>query len=489
MNVMDKLGGDLITETPANYIDGAWATEPETMPALNPATGETIALLPKSTRATASRAVAAANAAQPAWGAKTAWERAALCVGLATAIDEAAERLGRILSLEQGKPLAQGVGEVKKAADGFRMAAEQVKYLGGETLPVETPGMLVMTRRRPRGVYAVITPWNFPVNIPVEYIAPALATGNAVVWAPAPTTALVAVEFMRVLADAGLPRGLVNLVVGEGATVGDEIVAHPGTHGIGFTGSTLTGRRIAERGAGKPMLLELGGNGPVIVRADADLAKAATAAANGAFFNSGQVCAATGRVLAHASVVDELAERMVAVAREQVLGDPFHQGTTMGPLNNPTVLAKIVAHVDAAVAAGAKVLIGGKTRPDLGALFYEATVIRDVTPDMAIAREETFGPVVPIISCADDDELMRVAQDTSYGLSMGVFSADVPRAIAMASELSAGIVNVNGSSTYWEIHLPFGGGAGTVSGLGRIGGRHTLEAMTDIRMISIPLPA
>ena len=251
---------------------------------------------------------------------------------------------------------------------------------------------------------------------------------------------------------------------------------------------TATGRRIAERGAGKPMLLELGGNGPVIVRADADIAKAAAAAAGGAFFNSGQVCAATGRVLAHESVVDELAERIVAVAKEQVVGDPLHQGTTMGPLNNPKVMEKIVAHVDSAVAAGATVLTGGRARPDLGPLFYEPTVIRDVTPDMAIAREETFGPVVPIVACADDTALMRVARDTSYGLSMGIFSADVPKAIAMAGDLSAGIVNINGSSTYWEIHLPFGGGSGTVSGLGRIGGRHTLEAMTDLRLISIPLP-
>lgn len=283
---------DILAGRPANCIGGVWEAAPETMPAVNPATGEVLALLPRSGREVARRAVAAAAAAQGDWARKTAWERAALCVTLAGAIDAEVPRLARVLSLEQGKPLAQALGEVGKAADGFRMAAEQVKYLGGETLPVETPGLLVMTRRAPRGVYAVITPWNFPVNIPVEYLAPAIATGNAVVWVPAPSTSLVAIEFMRVLDAAGLPAGLVDLVVGEGAVVGDEIVASPDTQAIGFTGSAATGRRIAERGAGKPMLLELGGNGPVIVRADADLEKAAAAAAGGAFFNAGQVCAA-----------------------------------------------------------------------------------------------------------------------------------------------------------------------------------------------------
>ena len=481
---------DILAGRPANCIGGVWEAAPETMPAVNPATGEVLALLPRSGREVARRAVAAAAAAQGDWARKTAWERAALCVTLAGAIDAEVPRLARVLSLEQGKPLAQARGEVGKAADGFRMAAEQVKYLGGETLPVETPGLLVMTRRAPRGVYAVITPWNFPVNIPVEYLAPAIATGNAVVWVPAPSTSLVAIEFMRVLDAAGLPAGLVNLVVGEGAVVGDEIVASPDTQAIGFTGSAATGRRIAERGAGKPMLLELGGNGPVIVRADADLEKAAAAAAGGAFFNAGRVCAATGRVLAHTSVAAELAAPMAEIARAEVLVDPLHQGTTIGPLNDPKVLENVVAHVDAALASGARCLVGGRSRPDLGSpLFFEPTVMVDVTPEMAIAREETFGPVVPVIACDSDEMLMRVAKDTAYGLSMGLFSADVPKAVSMAGELAAGIVNVNGSSTWWEIHLPFGGGTGTRSGIGRLGGRHTLEAMTEIRMVSIPLGA
>jgi succinate-semialdehyde dehydrogenase/glutarate-semialdehyde dehydrogenase len=412
-----------------------------------------------------------------------------MCNTLATAIDEACEDLARILSMEQGKPMAQAQGEVAKAADGFRMNAELVKYMTGETIPCETAGRHVFTRRFPRGVYAIITPWNYPVNIPTEYLAPAIATGNSAVWVPAPTTSLVAIAFMRVLAEAGLPKGLVNLVLGEGATVGDEIVSNPGTQAIGFTGSALTGRRIAERGAGKPMLLELGGNGPMIVRKDADLDRAAEAAASGAFGNSGQICAATGLVLADSSISEPLAARIAKLAEAQVIGDPMHQGTTMGPLNNHAVAAKIAEHVSEAVADGARCLTGGKALPELGSdLFYAPTVLVDVTPEMRVAQEETFGPVVPVIALDTDEDLMRVAKHTDYGLSMAIFSTDIEFAMAMSSELSAGIVNINDATTYWEIHMPFGGGSGTKSGVGRIGGRHTLEAMTELRMVSVPLP-
>jgi acyl-CoA reductase-like NAD-dependent aldehyde dehydrogenase len=473
-------------ETFANHIGGRWETEPETMPATNPATGEPIGRLPRSSRETARRAIAAARAAQPGWAATPVWQRAKACLDIAAQIDGARDRIARTLSLEQGKLFKEAQGEVGKAADGFRLAAELVKQLGGETLPAEDPSKLVLTLRQPRGVYAVITPWNFPVNIPVEYLAPGIATGNAIVWVPAPTTSMAAVELMRAIEAAGLPPGVVNLVIGEGAVVGDEIVAHPGTNGIGFTGSPATGQRIAERGAGKPMLLELGGNGPVLVFADADLDRAAAAAAVGAFFNAGQVCAATGRVLAHRSIVEPLAQRLVEIARAHKLGDPLQQGTTMGPLNNPKVAAKVREHVDDAVARGATVLAGGRPRPDLGSdLFFEPTVITGVTRDMKINREETFGPVVPVLAFDDDEEALDLALGTEHGLSVGVFTADMDRALRFGEAIPAGIVNINAGSTYWELHLPFGGGSGTRSGIGRLGGRHTLEAMTELKMISI----
>jgi acyl-CoA reductase-like NAD-dependent aldehyde dehydrogenase len=469
-----------------NFIDGAWEEQPDKMPAINPATGGQIAWLPKSDRACAGRAIAAAKRAQGAWAATPVWKRAELCVAIAAKIDEKRAEIARTLSMEQGKPLAQATGEVAKAADGFRLASELVKQLGGQTLPAEDASKLVITLRQPRGVYAVITPWNYPVNIPVEYLAPGIATGNAIVWVPAPTTSMAAVELMRAIEAAGLPKGVINLVIGEGATVGDEIVSHPGTNGIGFTGSAATGRLIAERGAGKPMLLELGGNGPVLVFEDADLDRAAKAAANGAFSNAGQICAATGRVLAHQSIAQTLAGKIAAHAREYVLGDPLHQGTTMGPLNNPKVAAKVREHVDDAVASGATLVAGGKSRPDLGSdLFFEPTVLTGVKPGMRINREETFGPVVPILSFQDDEEAMRLALDSEYGLSVGVFTENMNRALRFGEAIPAGIVNINDGSTYWEIHLPFGGGTGTRSGVGRLGGRLTLEAMTELKMISI----
>lgn len=472
-----------------NHIGGRWSTTVDTLPVVNPANGDTLATVPRSGRETAGEAGAAAKAAAYAWAATPVFERAAMCMAIAAKIDAAREALAHTLSCEQGKVLAEARGEVVKAADGFRLAAELVKQMGGKTLPAEDPGKLVMTLRQPRGVYGVITPWNFPVNIPVEYLAPGIATGNTLVWVPAPSTALVACALMAAIEKAGLPAGVLNLVIGEGATVGDAVVVHPDVTAIAFTGSTATGQRIAERGAGKPLLLELGGNGPVIVFEDADLDAAAAAAAGGAFFNAGQVCAATGCVLAHASVVDRLCDKLVAKAAEQVLGDPLHPATTMGPLNNAKVAAKVRAHVDDAVEQGARVLCGGRARPDLGSdLFFEPTVVRDVTPAMRLCREETFGPVVPVIAFQDEAQALALALQNDYGLSVGVFTQDIGRGIAMAKAIPAGIVNINAGTTWWEIHLPFGGGSGKKSGIGRLGGMHTLEAMTEIKMITVTLP-
>jgi succinate-semialdehyde dehydrogenase/glutarate-semialdehyde dehydrogenase len=480
----------LIVEGLGNYIGGKWENdEAESFVVKNPANGQTLGSLPKSSRATAQRAVAAAGAAQRDWARRSAWERANVCAKLGDAIANNKEALSRLLSMEQGKPLAEAEGEVGLAAHGFHMAAEQVRYMTGEVLFGATPGRQVLSVRVPRGVYAVITPWNYPVNIPTEYIAPGIATGNTIVWSPAPSTALVAVALIRILADAGLPEGVINLVLGEGATVGDEIVSNPGTHAIGFTGSTRTGQLIAQRGAGKPMILELGGNGPFIVRRDADLAKAAEAAAIGAFSNSGQICAATGRVLAHEAIADELAERIAVIAKNHIPGDPLHQGTTMGPLNNAGVAQKVREHVEEAIAAGAQLLAGGRPLPELGSdLFYAPTVLTRVTPQMRVARDETFGPVVPVISLAGDDELLSIARDTEYGLSMTIFSQDIERAMSMAGELRAGLININEMTPWWETHQPFGGSSGTKSGIGRVGGRYALESMTDLRNISIPVP-
>jgi succinate-semialdehyde dehydrogenase/glutarate-semialdehyde dehydrogenase len=477
-----------MVEGRTNHIGGEWLADADgpVRTATSPIDGSAIGTIAWSGRGTARKAIAAARAAQPGWGRTSLWERAAHLRRAAIAIRARLEPLAALLTLEQGKPAGEARFEVGKAADGFDLAADLVKYLEGRTIPAEDAGKRVMTFWRPRGVYGVITPWNFPVNIPVEYLAPGLAAGNAIVWTPAPTTALVAADLVRVIEEADLPPGLLNLVTGAGPEVGDEIVVNPGTDAVGFTGSAATGRRIAERAAGKAQLMELGGNGPVIILADADLEKAAAATASGCFVNAGQVCSSSERIIVHAAVYDEFAERMAAAAWAVVLGDPREAGVTMGPLNNPSVAAKVAEHVQDAIDRGAVTIAGGgpaRDRPS--ALYFEPTVLLHVPPESLINREETFGPVAPLLRAASDDEAIALARDNRYGLVASVFTRDLARAFRFIEEIPAGIVNVNDTSNYWELHIPFGGMSGKASGTGRIGGRYSLEAMSDLKTATI----
>jgi succinate-semialdehyde dehydrogenase/glutarate-semialdehyde dehydrogenase len=410
------------------------------------------------------------------------WDRARLLRRIGHAITAHREDLARLLTLEQGKPYAEAYFEVGKSVDGFNLAADLVKYLEGATIPTEDPSKRVMNFYQPRGVYAVVTPWNFPVNIPVEYIAPGLAAGNTIVWTPAPTTSLVAAALVGAMEEADLPPGILNLVTGAGAVVGDEIVVSEGTDAVGFTGSAATGQLIAQRAAGKPQLMELGGNGPVVICEDADLERAAAATASGAFTNAGQVCSSSERILVHRKVHDEFAERMAAAARAVVLGDPRKEGVTMGPLNNAGVARKVAEHVEDALGRGARAVTGGR-RPDkaLSPLYFEPTVLTGVTRDAVINVEETFGPVAPLLAFDSDEEAFEIARDNRYGLVSSVFTPDIDRAFRYVEEMPTGIVNINDTSNYWELHIPFGGLTGKDSGTGRVGGKHALIAMSDLK--------
>ena len=467
-----------------NFIGGRWQADPQGMvkPQHSPIDNAVIGQLCWSSRAAARQAIAAARTAQATWRKVPVWDRARLLRRIGEAITLRRETLAQLLTLEQGKPYAEAYFEVGKSVDGFNLAAELVKHLEGATIPTEDASKRVMTFYQPRGVYAVVTPWNFPVNIPVEYIAPGLAAGNAVVWTPAPTTSLVAAALVAAIAEADLPPGLLNLVTGAGAEVGDEIVANPGTNGVGFTGSAATGRLIAQRAAGKPQLMELGGNGPVVICADADLERAARATASGAFANAGQVCSSSERILVHRSVHDEFAALMAAEARAVVLGDPRQDGVTMGPLNNAGVAKKVAEHVGDALGRGATALTGGK-RPDNApsALYFEPTVLTGVTRDAVINTEETFGPVAPLLAFDSDEEAFDIARDNRYGLVSSVFTQDIDRAFRYVEEMPTGIVNINDTSNYWELHIPFGGMSGKDSGIGRVGGKHALVAMCDLK--------
>lgn len=471
-----------------HFIGGRWTPSQNgnIFESRSPYDGALLALLAEGDREDAQAAIVAAQAGFKVLSQMTAWERSKLCNRVADAMEKRREELAATLASEQGKPLvAEAYGEIDAAVTGFREAGELIKWLEGEVIPVETPGKRAISFRQPRGVYAVVTPWNFPINIPVEYLAPCLAAGNAVVWVPAPTTSLCAVKLMECIAEAGLPDGAVNLVLGPGAVVGDEIVGSVDTHGIGFTGSPATGNAIAKRGAGKPMLLELGGNGPVVVLDDADLDRAAAAAAFGSFFNAGQVCAASGRILVTEKNHDALAERLVAIASRIKLGDPLDGTTTMGPLNNAQVVRKIEEHVADGANRGGELLFGGERGPDIGpGWFYKPTVIGRVEKQAMLNMAETFGPIAPLVVCADEADLLDTANASSHGLAAGVFTRDLSKAFAFGEKLRMGLVNINSPSCYWELHLPFGGASGKSSGLGRLGGKHTLREVTDVKTIT-----
>jgi acyl-CoA reductase-like NAD-dependent aldehyde dehydrogenase len=467
-----------------NFIGGHWRSDPqgETRPQHSPIDESAIGLLCWSSRQAAVDAIAAARAAQPGWRKVSTWDRARAMRRIGDAITASHEELARLLTLEQGKPYAEAYFEVGKSVDGFNLAADLVKYLEGSTIPTEDPTKRVMTFYQPRGVYAVVTPWNFPVNIPVEYIAPGLAAGNTIVWTPAPTTSLVAVALVKAIEDADLPPGILNLVTGAGNVVGDEIVSNPGINAVGFTGSAATGKIISQRAAGKPQLMELGGNGPVVILEDADLDRAAAATASGSFLNAGQVCSSSERILVQREVYDAFAGRMAAAARAVVLGDPRKEGVTMGPLNNEGVARKVAEHVGDAVSRGATAIAGGK-HPEgaLSPLYFEPTILTGVTRDAIINTEETFGPVAPLLVFDNDEEAFEIARDNRYGLVSSVFTQDIDRAFRYVEEMPTGIVNINDTSNYWELHIPFGGVSGKDSGIGRVGGRHALTAMCDLK--------
>ncbi|TML87883.1 MAG: aldehyde dehydrogenase [Actinobacteria bacterium] len=474
------------------HIGGRWVESESGVrtEATSPATGESIGSVPEGTREDARRAIAAANAAARDWAARSAFERAAAMNRVADLVEERRDELARTLTLDQGKPLhAEAYGEVDELVEYWRMAAADATRLEGSLPPSVDASKRVLAYRVPRGVVGLITPWNWPYTMPAELLAPALASGNAVVWVPAPSTSMCAVALAECIVDAGLPAGVFNMITGPGPVVGDEVAGSPGTHAIGFIGSIASGTTVAQRGAGKAVLLEMGGNGPMVVLDDADVAAAADASIAAAFLCAGQSCTAGERFLVHEAVHDEFVERLRAVVAEKVkLGDPFDEATTMGPINNEPNAAKMDRHVADAVERGAVTVAGGSRAQGFPTnLYWEPTVLDRVTDEMEVAREETFGPVVPISSIRSDDEALHLVNESPYGLLVAVWTRDLRRGLRFAEETRAGWVNVNESTNYWESHLPFGGRAGSQSGVGRVGGRYPMETFTEPKTVILSL--
>lgn len=474
------------------YVDGKWVDSEsgKVLEATSPSTGEVIGTVPEGTRKDAHRAIAAANAAWQDWAARSAFDRAAAMERVARLIDGRRDDLAGTLTLDQGKPLrAEAHDEVEELIVYFTMAAADARRAEGLMPPSVDGGKRVLVYRVPRGVVGVISPWNWPYTMPAEILAPALAYGNAVVWVPAPTTSVCAVRLAECIVDADIPAGVFNMVTGPGPVVGDEIASNPGTQAIGFIGSIATGHTVAQRAAGKELLLEMGGNGPLVILEDADLDASVAATLVACFLNAGQSCTAGERVLVHEEVREEYVAKLLAATKEEILlGDPFHDATTMGPLNNAPTADKTERHVADAADRGATVAVGGNRASQFGSdLFYEATVLDGVTEEMEIAREETFGPVVPISTIRGEDEAIRIVNDSPYGLLSAIFTRDLRRGLRYAEAVRAGWVNINEGTNYWESHLPFGGRAGSKSGVGRVGGRFSLDRLTELKTVVVNL--
>ena len=469
-----------------NFIGGEWveSTGESAREIISPVTGEKLADAPNASGEDIERAARAARQAQPGWAALSAWDRARVCHAIADAIDERKEWFARELSLEQGKPYtAEALPDIEETAENFRIAAEDVKRMETAVIPSQDVNKRILTFRKPNGVYAAITPWNFPTLIPVELIAPGIAAGNTIVMKPSEWTPIAMANFMQVMADAGLPEGVVNVIYGAG-DVGEKLITNENIDCVGFVGSHVTAEKIVRAVGLKRSLIEASGNGPVVVCEDADLAAAAKGAVFGGFFCAGQVCCATERVLVDERVHDDFLAAVVREAESWKLGDPFDDDTLVGPMNNEPTAQKMDQHLEDALQKGAEVVVGGQR--DSGhptELYYQPTVVANVGRDTLINRDETFGPIVPLIRVGSDDEALAVANDSHLGLQAAVYTSSLKRAFKYLDNLRVGNVVVNDSTDYWEAHEPFGGASGTRTGWGRIGGRYTMLDMTDLKTV------
>jgi aldehyde dehydrogenase (NAD+) len=444
------------TRTLHHFVGGEWVGEP-TVARDNPAApGHTVAVAADAGADTVSDAVAAAEAAFPAWSRTPSTVRGTILSDAAQILISRHEEVATDLVREEGKTLKDAMGEVRRAIDVFRYFGGEGWRPDGATVPSAFPDTMVYTRREPLGVVAAITPWNFPIAIPAWKIAPALVAGNTVVLKPAELTPTSSWHLARALEAAGLPRGVLNVVFGAGAEAGKALVADPRVAAVSFTGSVAVGGTIREtvQARGARVQLEMGGKNPLVVLGDADLDRAVAVAAAGAFGQTGQVCTATSRIICEAAVHDEFVNRLAEAARGFVAGDGLAPGTHMGPVVSEGQLARDRDYLAVAESQGAKVLVGGE-QPE--GLLQPAAVVVDVLPEHRIAQEEVFGPVAAVLRAEDLDDALRIANGTRYGLAAGVVTKDIAKAHRFIAEVEAGVVKVNRPTNGLDLTVPFGG--------------------------------
>ncbi|HLZ07313.1 MAG TPA: NAD-dependent succinate-semialdehyde dehydrogenase [Chloroflexota bacterium] len=472
------------------FIDGEWqsARDGKSFAVRNPATTDVLAEVADGGVYEARRAIGAAHAAFPAWSATTADKRAALISQAARLMVERVDALAEVLTKENGKPLAESRGEVTIGAAFFQWNAEEARRIYGQVVPSTAADRRVLTIKQPVGVVAAITPWNFPYSMVTRKLGPALAAGCTAVLRPARATPLVAIEIFKILAEVGFPAGVVNLVTGtDSAGMGAEFATNPLVRKLTFTGSTEVGKQLLQQAAGtvKRVSLELGGHAPFLVFDDADLDKAAQASVTSRFRNAGQTCICTNRIYVQRSVADAFTAKVAKIASELKVGNGLHQGVQVGPLIDARGLEKVQTHVEDAVGKGAAVLTGGhkaQVNGDLRGHFYEPTVLTGVNHQMKVMYEETFGPVLPIMTFDTEDQAIGLANDTPFGLAAYFFARDVGRVFRVAEKLEYGIIGANDPLPVGA-HIPFGGFK--ESGLGRENGSDGIEHFLEVKAISI----
>lgn len=469
------------------YVDGAWvdADSGQTIAVNNPATGEILGTVPKLGAAETRRAIEAANRALPAWRALTAKERAQKLRRWFELLMENQEDLARLMTLEQGKPLAEARGEIAYAASFIEWFAEEAKRVYGDTIPGHQADKRLIVIKQPVGVTAAITPWNFPAAMITRKAGPALAAGCTMVVKPASQTPFSALALAALAERAGIPAGVLSVVTGSASEIGDELTGNPIVRKLSFTGSTEIGRQLMAQCAPdiKKLSLELGGNAPFIVFDDADLDKAVEGAMASKYRNAGQTCVCANRLYVQEGVYDAFVEKLKAAVAGLKVGNGLEEGVTTGPLIDDKAVAKVREHIDDALAKGAQVVLGGQPHA-LGGSFFEPTILVDVPRDARVSREETFGPLAPLFRFRDEDEVIAMANDTEFGLAAYFYARDLSRVFRVAEALEYGMVGINTGIISNEV-APFGGVK--ASGLGREGSKYGIEEYLELKYLCLGL--